>query len=170
MGGQVAELVAVSHAANLAGLELLVPAPLFGYPLKDEVIAGFRTRAKDPDPAAVANGKRALSQHLDDHALDILVRATLHTPPGVASSELDAWTGGHRLGAQRSLVSEPTLLVTSDDTFFSPRLLLDQVATRFHRIEVAEVSGAGHWPTLRSLTSRPFAARGQHINVERISE
>jgi pimeloyl-ACP methyl ester carboxylesterase len=76
-----------------------------------------------------------------------LVSATLATPPVTAAQELDAWTAGHPLGDQPSVVSAPVLLVGgSKDTFSSPELIRDVVAPRFANIRTAQVNHAGHWP------------------------
>jgi pimeloyl-ACP methyl ester carboxylesterase len=78
--------------------------------------------------------------------LDALVRSTLATPPETALEALHAWTSGHPLGSRPSLVTAPTLLITTDDTFASRELVRDAVAARFPHPETAYVPGAGHWP------------------------
>jgi pimeloyl-ACP methyl ester carboxylesterase len=78
--------------------------------------------------------------------LDALVRSTLATPPETALEALRAWTSGHPLGSRPSLVTAPTLLITTDDTFSSRELVRDAVAARFLHPETAYVPGAGHWP------------------------
>jgi pimeloyl-ACP methyl ester carboxylesterase len=78
--------------------------------------------------------------------LDALIRSTLATPPETALKALHAWTSGHPLGSRPSIVTAPTLLITTDDTFASRELVRVAVAARFRHPETAYVPGAGHWP------------------------
>jgi len=146
MGGQVAELVATRRPVNLTGMVLIVPAPLQGHPLPDDLMTAFRERATDKDRGAIETGKKSLSLEIDQHGLDLLVAATIATPPAVALAQLDAWTGGHPLGQQKSAVCVPTLLVTTDDTFFTHTYLVEAVAGRFVGIRLVTVPDTGHWP------------------------
>jgi pimeloyl-ACP methyl ester carboxylesterase len=76
-----------------------------------------------------------------------LVRATLATPPVTAVQQLHAWTAGHPLGDQPSVVSAPVLLIGGgEDTFSSPELIRDAVAPRFADVRTTHVADAGHWP------------------------
>jgi pimeloyl-ACP methyl ester carboxylesterase len=76
-----------------------------------------------------------------------LVSATLATPPVSAVQQLHAWTAGHPLGDQPSVVSAPVLLIGGgEDTFCSPELIRDAVAPRFAHVHTSHVAGAGHWP------------------------
>jgi len=53
------------------------------------------------------------------------------------------WAGG-----RPSTVTVPTLLVTSDDQFFTEEMLRRRVAVRFKRIRIGAIHGAGHYPHL----------------------
>jgi pimeloyl-ACP methyl ester carboxylesterase len=146
MGAQVAELVAGCRPHSCVGLALVTPIPLRGFPLSAEQAAEFDKAARSRDPAVAAAGRKALLVSKSPHVLDALVRSTLATPPQTALEALRAWTSGHRLGTRPSIVTAPTLLITTDDTFASRELVRDAVASRFRHTETAYVPNAGHWP------------------------
>lgn len=140
MGTQIAELVATALPA--AGMALIAPIPLAGYPLNPEQTANFDRAARNRDLEAAAEGRRALLVNDSESVVRALVRATLATPPETAIQELEAWTTGHPLGDQPSSVGVPVLLVGSEDKFTTT----DAVAHRFADVRTAHVAGAGHWP------------------------
>jgi pimeloyl-ACP methyl ester carboxylesterase len=146
MGAQVAELVAGRRPHSCVGLVLVTPIPLQGFPLSAEQAAAFDNAARTRDPAVAAAGRKALLVSASPDVLDALVRSTLATPPQTALEALHAWTSGHPLGTKPSIVTAPTLLITTDDTFASRELVRDAVANRFRHAETAYVAGAGHWP------------------------
>lgn len=146
MGAQVAELVAGRRPHSCVGLVLVTPIPLQGFPLSAEQAAAFDTAARTRDPAVAAAGRKALLVSTSPDVLDALVRSTLATPPQTALEALHGWTSGHPLGTKPSIVTAPTLLITTDDTFASRELVRDAVANRFRHAETAYVPGAGHWP------------------------
>jgi len=146
MGAQVGELVAAARPGSTAGLALITPIPLAGYPLTPAQAAHFDQSAHDRDAAAAAEGRRALLVNGSTQVMRALVSATLATPPDTAVQELDAWTAGHPLGDQPSTVSAPVLLIGSADTFSSAELIRDVIAPRFADVRTANVAGAGHWP------------------------
>jgi pimeloyl-ACP methyl ester carboxylesterase len=146
MGSQVGELVAAARP-DVVGLALIAPIPLAGYALTPGQAARFDQAAHDRNPATAAEGRRELLINDSTTVMRALVSATLATPPVTAAQELDAWTAGHPLGDQPSVVSAPVLLVGgSKDTFSSPELIRDVVAPRFANIRTAQVNHAGHWP------------------------
>jgi pimeloyl-ACP methyl ester carboxylesterase len=146
MGSQVAELVA-AQSDTTVGLTLIAPIPLAGYALTPAQAAHFDQAAHDRTAASVAQSRRAA---LSDHSAPVLralVAATLATPPETATQQLQAWTAGHPLGDQPSVVRAPVLLIGgSDDAFSSAALIRDAVAPRFADVHVEQVAGAGHWP------------------------
>jgi pimeloyl-ACP methyl ester carboxylesterase len=147
MGSQVGELVAAARPDIVVGLALIAPIPLAGYALTPGQAARFDQAAHDRNADAAAEGRRALLINDSTTVMRALVSATLATPPVTAAQELDAWTAGHPLGDQPSVVSAPVLLVGgSKDTFSSPELIRDVVAPRFANIRTAQVNHAGHWP------------------------
>jgi pimeloyl-ACP methyl ester carboxylesterase len=146
MGAQVAELVAGCRPRRTVGLVLVTPIPLNGFPLSAEQAAEFDIAARTRDPAAAAAGRKPLLVSTSPDVLDALVRSTLATPPATALEALHAWTSGHPLGSRPSMVTAPTLLITTDDTFASRELVRDAIATRFRHAEIAYVPDAGHWP------------------------
>lgn len=146
MGAQVAELVAGRRPHSCVGLVLVTPIPLQGFPLSAEQAAAFDNAARTRDPAVAAAGRKARLVSTSPDVLDALVRSTLATPPETALEALHAWTSGHPLGTKPSIVTAPTLLITTDDTFASRELVRDAVANRFRHAETACVPGAGHWP------------------------
>jgi len=148
MGGPIAELAGIALSERLAGLILINPAPLSGYQLDPKQAAEFEKRALDPDAAAAARGKRALSLSLDDEAVALLVSSTMRVAPDFAIEQFRAWTGGHPSGDQPSRVQAPLLLVTSDDHFFTHSFLVRAVVSRFDAVGVCRIKGAGHWPQL----------------------
>ena len=144
MGGPIAELAAVRLGAALAGLVLVVPAPLAGYPLSADQRSAWEARTAGRDAESARAGKCALDRHLSQKALDILVAATMSTDPRFAIEQLRAWVGGHPAGRERSKVEAPVLVLTSDDTFFSHDFLSEQ-ARRFSDVRIVRIEGAGHW-------------------------
>jgi pimeloyl-ACP methyl ester carboxylesterase len=146
IGAQVAELAAGCRPQSVVGLVLMTPIPLKGFPLSAEQAVGFANAARSGDPAVAAAGRKPLLVNDSPDVLDALVRSTLATPPETALEALRAWTSGHPLGSRPSLVTAPTLLITTDDTFASRELVRDAVAGRFLHPETAYVPGAGHWP------------------------
>jgi pimeloyl-ACP methyl ester carboxylesterase len=68
--------------------------------------------------------------------------------PEAILQSLSSWVAGHQAGRGPSPVAVPTLLVTTDDTFFTADMLRQQVAQRFKQIRVEAVHGAGHYPHL----------------------
>jgi pimeloyl-ACP methyl ester carboxylesterase len=147
MGAQVGELVAAELPHVVVGLGLIAPIPLAGYPLSPGQAARFDQAAHDRNPATAAEGRRALLSNDSTTVMRALVNATIATPPVTAAQELDAWTAGHPLGDQPSVVSAPVLLIGgSEDTFSSPELIRDVVAPRFANVRTTQVAHAGHWP------------------------
>jgi pimeloyl-ACP methyl ester carboxylesterase len=146
MGAQVAELVAGCRPHTVVGLVLVTPIPLKGFPLSAEQAAAFDNAARTRDPAVAAAGRKALLVSASPDVLEALVRSTLAAPPETALEALHAWTSGHPLGTGPSVVTAPTLLITTDDTFASRELVRDAVTPRFRHAETAYVPGAGHWP------------------------
>lgn len=147
MGGQIAELAAQRLGDALAGLVLVTPAPLGGYPLPAAVMERFVLRAGMTDVAAIKEGKRSLGVTLDEDALDTLARSTAAMSQYAALEQLRAWTGGHPAGNRPSDVDAPVLTVATDDTFFTAELLA-RGAERFRRSSMRRIAGAGHWPQL----------------------
>jgi pimeloyl-ACP methyl ester carboxylesterase len=146
MGAQVAELVAAARPSITAGLTLITPVPLAGYPLTPEQAARFGHAAHDRTVASAAANRRALLVNDSPRVIRTLVSATLATPPVTAVQQLDAWAAGHPLGDQPSTVSAPVLLMDTEDTFSSVELIRDLVAARFADARTVHVAGAGHWP------------------------
>ncbi|GAB7102039.1 alpha/beta hydrolase [Streptomyces phaeofaciens JCM 4814] len=146
MGGAVAELVALHEPAGLAGLVLITPAVLSGYPLSEKQTAALRATALDRDPQAARTARTTMSTTLRPESLQVLIDAHLGTPAATALEQLAAWTGGHPEGERASSVRVPTLIMASDDTFFTYDLIRDGVVNRFHNAEMTRVSDAGHWP------------------------
>jgi len=147
MGAQVGELVAAARPHIVVGLALIAPIPLAGYALTPGQAARFDQAAHDRNANTAAAGRRALLINDSATVMRALVSATLATPPVTAAQELDAWTLGHPLGDQPSVVSAPVLLIGGrEDTFSSPELIRDVVAPRFAEVRTAQVDDAGHWP------------------------
>lgn len=146
MGTQVAELLAVARPHRTVGLVLISPIPLRGFALSAAQLSAFEASARTREPAAAANGRKALLMSRSPEVINALVAGTLGTPPETALEALHAWTAGHPLGDAPSRVTAPTLLITSDDTFATRALVREQVASRFAHCEIAYIPGAGHWP------------------------
>jgi pimeloyl-ACP methyl ester carboxylesterase len=148
LGGPVAELAATQLADRLAGLVLVTPAPLGGTPLPADMLENFKAGARELDRVTAALSRMRLARNTSDTTALHLVIAT---PPETERSTLQslaAWIGGHPQGRQPSPVTAPTLVVVTDDTFFSEEMLRTDVAGRFADASVAKVSDAGHFPHL----------------------
>ena len=148
MGGAVAELAALRLGSRVDRLVLITPAPLGGTPLPNEVLAMFEAAAQVSDPEAVGTGKLTLCVNTDADTKRRLIMSTPAEKPEAILQSLSSWVAGHQAGRGPSPVAVPTLLVTTDDTFFTADMLRQQVAQRFKQIRVEAVHGAGHYPHL----------------------
>ena len=148
MGGAVAELAALRLGSRVDRLVLITPAPLGGTPLPNEVLAMFKAAAQVSDPEAVGTGKLTLCVNTDADTKRRLIMSTPAEKPEAILQSLSSWVAGHQAGRGQSSVAVPTLLVTTDDTFFTADMLRQQVAQRFKQIRVEAVHGAGHYPHL----------------------
>jgi pimeloyl-ACP methyl ester carboxylesterase len=77
-----------------------------------------------------------------------LIMSTPREAPEAILQSLWSWVGGHPAGGRPSTVAVPTLLVTTDDQFFTEEMLRRRVAVRFKRIRIGAIHGAGHYPHL----------------------
>jgi pimeloyl-ACP methyl ester carboxylesterase len=148
MGGPVAELAASRLGSRVEHLVLITPAPLGGTPLPKEIRASFEAAAQISDPMMMGTGKLTLCVETSDDTKQRLIASTPQEKPQAILQSLSSWSGGHEAGGQPSSVTAPTLLVTTDDTFFAEDMLRQQVAPRFKQIHVEAVHGAGHYPHL----------------------
>jgi pimeloyl-ACP methyl ester carboxylesterase len=148
MGGPVAELAARQLSGLVAGLVLVTPAPLAGWPLPADVLETFKAGGRELDRVTAALGRTGLAVNKSDAAK---LRLIISTPPETERASLQslaAWIGGHPLGDHPSPVTAPAVVVVTDDTFFPEEMLRTKVATRFASSRVAEVRDAGHFPHL----------------------
>ncbi|GAA3777693.1 alpha/beta fold hydrolase [Streptomyces chiangmaiensis] len=148
MGGPVAELAATHLSDALAGLMLVTPAPLAGWPLPADAVETFKAGARELDRVTAALARTQLAVNTSDTTT---LRIILSTPPETERASLQSlasWIGGHPLGRQPSRVTAPTLVVVTDDTFFPQKTLGAEAAGRFADFHMAEVRGAGHMPHL----------------------
>ncbi|MFD0502187.1 alpha/beta fold hydrolase [Streptomyces chiangmaiensis] len=121
MGGPVAELAATHLSDALAGLMLVTPAPLAGWPLPADAVETFKAGARELDRVTAALARTQLAVNTSDTTT---LRIILSTPPETERASLQSlasWIGGHPLGRQPSRVTAPTLVVVTDDTFFPKR-------------------------------------------------
>lgn len=148
MGGPVAELAARQLSDTIAGLVLVTPAPLAGWPLPDDLVETFKASGRELDRVTAALGRTALTVNKSDA---VKLRLIISTPPETERASLQSlasWTGGHPLGEHPSAVAVPAVVVVTDDTFFPAEMLRTETATRFAASRVAEVRHAGHFPHL----------------------
>ena len=148
MGGAVAELAALRLGSRVDHLVLITPAPLGGTPLPSQVRASFEAAAQISDPVMIGTGKLTLCVNTDADTKRRLIMSTPAEKPEAILQSLSSWVAGHEAGRGQSSVAVPTLLVTTDDTFFTADMLRRQVAQRFKQIRVEAVHGAGHYPHL----------------------
>jgi len=148
MGGAVAELAALRLGSRVDRLVLITPAPLGGTPLPSQVRASFEAAAQISDPVMIGTGKLTLCVNTDADTKRRLIMSTPAEKPEAILQSLSSWVAGHQAGRGQSSVAVPTLLVTTDDTFFTADMLRRQVAQRFKQIRVEAVHGAGHYPHL----------------------
>lgn len=148
MGGAVAELAASRLGSRVDRLVLITPAPLGGAPLPSEVLAMFEAAAQVSDPEAIGTGKLNMCVNTDADTLRRLIMSTPVEQPEAILQSLSSWVAGHQAGRGPSPVAVPTLLVITDDQFFTEDVLRRQVAPRFEQIRVEAVHGAGHYPHL----------------------
>ena len=168
MGTQVAELLAVARPPRTVGLVLISPIPLRGFALSAAQLSAFESAARTREPAAAADGRKALLVSRSPEVINALVAGTLGTPPETALEALHAWSAGHPLGDAPARVTAPTLLITSDDTFATRTLVREQVASRFAHCEVAYVPGAGHVSNLAVRESARDLLANKRTGGERV--
>jgi pimeloyl-ACP methyl ester carboxylesterase len=148
MGGPVAELAATHLSDALAGLVLVTPAPLAGWPLPAEVAETFKAGARELDRVTAALSRTELAIHTSDTTTLRVIISTPAETERASLQSLASWIGGHPLGREPSPVTAPTLVVVTDDTFFPEEMLRAEVADRFTDPRVAAVRHAGHLPHL----------------------
>jgi pimeloyl-ACP methyl ester carboxylesterase len=148
MGGAVAELAASRLGSRVDRLVLITPAPLGGTPLPSEELAMFEALAQVSDPVMMGTGKLSLCVDTSDDTKRRLIMSTPAEKPEAILQSLSSWVAGHQAGRGPSSVAAPTLLVTTDDTFFTADMLRRRVAQRFKQIRVEALHGAGHYPHL----------------------
>jgi len=73
LGAQVAELVGPPAARNTAGLVLVTPIPLKGFPLSAEQAIAFEQRGPQRDPTVAAAGRKALMVSPSPEAIGAIV-------------------------------------------------------------------------------------------------
>ena len=172
MGGAVAELAALRLGSRVDRLVLITPAPLGGTPLPSQVRASFEAAAQISDPVMIGTGKLTLCVNTDADTKRRLIMSTPAEKPEAILQSLSSWVGGHQAGRERSSVAVPTLLVTTDDQFFTEDMLRQQVAARFKQIRIEALHGAGHYPHLERPTElagliTQFLAASPESTVER---
>ena len=108
----------------------------------------FEALAQVSDPVMMGTGKLSLCVDTSDDTKRRLIVSTPPEKPEAILQSLSSWVAGHQAGRGPSSVAAPTLLVTTDDTFFTAEMLRRQVAPRFKQIRVEAVHSAGHYPHL----------------------
>jgi pimeloyl-ACP methyl ester carboxylesterase len=145
MGGQLVELVA-GRLKRVDGLALIVPAPLKGYPLNEQQRQAFASNAAQKDRQSIAKGRGVRIAINTPAVLELLVATAAETPVDFSTLSLQAWIEGHASGLVPANTPAPMMLVTSDDKFFTPEFLFEQVLSRFRQGIAAHVADSGHWP------------------------
>jgi esterase len=148
MGAAVAELAAGRLGSRAQALVLITPAPLGGTALSSGVLTTFGAAAQVTDPEAVGTGKLSMCVNTDADTTRRLIMSTPREAPEAILQSLWSWVGGHPAGGRPSAVAVPTLLVTTDDQFFTSDMLHQRVAPRFNQIRTEAVHTAGHYPHL----------------------
>ena len=145
MGAQVAELAAGRLGDQVRAMVLLTPVPLQGTGLPADAMAAFH--ALGGNPGAQRDMRRQLSPGLDGDKLETLSRLGDGVEAASVGALADIWNQGHALGAQRTQVTGPVLLVGGErDAFITPQVFADAVVPRFHEPALASIGNAGHWP------------------------
>jgi pimeloyl-ACP methyl ester carboxylesterase len=145
MGGQLVELVA-GRLRRVDGLALIVPAPLKGYPLNEQQRQAFASNAAQKDRQSIAKARGVRIAINTPAVLELLVATAAETPVDFSTLSLQAWIEGHASGLVPANTPAPMMLVTSDDKFFTPEFLFEQVLSRFRQGIAAHVADSGHWP------------------------
>ncbi|MBP0595007.1 alpha/beta hydrolase [Paraburkholderia sp. LEh10] len=147
MGAQIAELVAVERAAQVASLTLITPTPLRGNTLPDEV--RDLLRESGDDPVAQRKIRAAFSTNLSNAQLDALAATHLLMHKATVRQYYDAFTQGDARGNVPCAYRGPVLVIGAQD---DPVITRDQVAAscreRFPAADFRIVTNSGHWPHL----------------------
>lgn len=143
MGAQVAELAALAHPRQVAGLVLLTPVPLGGLKAPPVVIDPFKRLGGAPE--AQRRQRAGLSAALSAVDLERLGRLGDLVTPATVAALVDAWNQGDPSGEAPSRFVGPVLVIRGADDPFVSEALASTVASRFADVRQATVKNAGHW-------------------------
>jgi len=145
MGAQIAELVALRCAKQVAALVLMTPVPLGGSALPEEVSATLRNAAGDAE--VHRHLRRSFSKNLSAAALEDLVANGVTQTTETVQGYFDAWSVGDPAGNAPSAWRGPVMLVGAVDDPFVPQDAVRQIqSTRFPAAQLEFIADAGHWP------------------------
>jgi non-heme chloroperoxidase len=149
MGGQIAMWIASKHPDRVLGQALINPVPPTGFALPPDAEGLFRGSAGSAEAHGTifTIGCKDLKPEVRARLLEDAVKLS----PACISESLDAWSKASFLEAAQK-VTAPTLVIASDDPFFSPEFLKEKVAQIVPGGRVAIVRGGGHHVN----TERPF--------------
>jgi pimeloyl-ACP methyl ester carboxylesterase len=145
MGAQIAELVAVRCATQVAALVLMTPVPLGGSVVPPDVTATLRNSAGNVETHRYV--RQAFSKTLTPAALEALVADGLTQGTETVQGYFDAWSIGHPAGNAASAWPGPALLIGAvDDPFVPPDAVRQIHDARFPAAQLEFIADAGHWP------------------------
>ena len=142
MGGQIAQLLAVTSPERVAGLVGVLPVPAAGLPLPADVSGMFRSAGGNA--AALGGILDMASPRLEPAVRERLLAEALRVVPQCVAECFDSWSGGgfaDRLGAVRA----PALIIASDDGFLPSDLLRERVVRPIRGARLIKLDGAGHY-------------------------
>jgi pimeloyl-ACP methyl ester carboxylesterase len=142
MGGQIAQLVAATRPARVAGLCAVLPVPADGLPLPADATAMFRSAGGNA--AALGGILDMASPGMQGAIRERLLADALRITPRCVAETFDAWTAGG-FADQLTAIRTRALVVASDDPFLPAPLLSERVVERIAGARLAKLDGAGHY-------------------------
>ncbi len=142
MGGLLAQAIAAEIPELVQSLTLIVPVPVGGFRLPDEVRELFERTPTDLDARREVMDASCVDLEGEERAA--LHKMVEHTESIAVANGLREWQGGLP-ATDLSRIACPTLVVGSEDAFLSDALLQEQVAAKISNAQFVSIPGGGHY-------------------------
>ncbi|HLT31005.1 MAG TPA: alpha/beta hydrolase [Myxococcaceae bacterium] len=145
MGGQLAQWIACEAPERVVGQLLMCPVPAVGQPMPAALRWLFHESPGDAEK--LASILEISSLQLPDEARRETLNEALSLSPSYLRGTFETWSRGGF--ADRLMdIRCPTLVLTTDDPYFTRELLAGEVQRRIRGARLVHVAGAGHFPLL----------------------
>lgn len=145
MGGQLAQWIACEAPQRVLGQLLMCPVPAAGQPMPAALRWLFHQSPGDAEK--LASILEISSLQLPDEARRETLDAALSLSSSYLRGTFETWSRGGF--AERLMdIRCPTLVLATDDPYFTRELLAGEVQARIRGARLVHVPGAGHFPLL----------------------